>query len=314
MTWDPLADVPALAPEALASFDRMVTAVAAVPHPEIVDLTRRRIGQVHGAEAEADDVSAATTGAPDLADEQVRSLAAWSISPLFTTAERACLGFAEQFVVDVGAIDDAQREELKSALGADVFEYVQALYVLDHGVRLVAAVHQIFGVELTPASSGVDDAGEGIWPTIDAFLTEVGRLSALDPLLTELIRLRGARAHDCRLCQSRRSLSAVSSEAGEQAIDVLDDYESSDLSERQKVALRLTDAIVWQPASFSAELIEQVRAEFTPGEALEIVLDVVRNASNKIAVALGVDQANVTEGVEYFDLQPDGSLVYGLSR
>ena len=95
---------------------------------------------------------------------------------------------------------------------------------------------------------------------------------------------------------------------------MLDDYESSDLPERQKVALRLTDAIVWQPASFPAELVAQVQAEFSPAEALEIVLDVVRNASNKIAVALGVDQANVTEGVEYFDVQPDGSLVYGLSR
>jgi alkylhydroperoxidase family enzyme len=251
-------------------------------------------------------------------------LAAWSISPLFTTAERACLGFAEQFVVDVGAVDDEQREELKAALGADVFEYVQALYVLDHGVRLVAAVRQLFGVELTPGDDStnepasepegqLDGEGGGIWPNIDGFLTEVGRLSAIDPLLTELIRLRGARAHDCRLCQSRRSLSAVSSDGGEQAIDVLDDYEASSLPERQKVALRLTDAIVWQPASFSDELVDQVHERFSPGEALEIVLDVVRNASNKIAVALGVDQANVTEGVEYFDLQPDGSLVYGLS-
>jgi hypothetical protein len=36
MTWDSTVDVTALAPEALASFDRMVAAVAAVPHPEIV--------------------------------------------------------------------------------------------------------------------------------------------------------------------------------------------------------------------------------------------------------------------------------------
>ncbi len=310
MTWPQDVDVPAIAPEALAAFHRMVAAVAAVPHPEIVELTRRRVGQVHGAEADADEVSTAGS-TPALADEQVRSLAAWSISPLFTTAERACLGFAEQFVVDVGAIDDEQREDLKAALGADVFEYVQALYVLDHGVRLVAAVRQVFGDELAVVPAAEVD---GMWPAIDSFLTEVGRLSALDPLLTELIRLRGARAHHCRLCTSRRSLSAVTVDGGEHAIDELDDYESSDLAERQKVALRLTDAIVWQPASFPAGLVEQVQAQFSSAEALEIVLDVVRNASNKIAVALGVDQANVTEGVEYFDLQPDGSLVYGLSR
>jgi len=168
--------------------------------------------------------------------------------------------------------------------------------------------------QVSRAASALSRAEAGLWPGIDSFLTEVGRLTLLDPLLTELIRLRGARAHDCRLCRSRRSLSAVSTEGGEQAIDVLDEYEASDLPEPQKVALRLTDAIVWQPGSFPDGLVDQVRACFSPAEALEIVLDVVRNASNKIAVALGVDQANVTDGVEYFDLLPDGSLVYGLSR
>ena len=33
--------------------------------------------------------------------------------------------------------------------------------------------------------------------------------TALDPVTTELVRLRGARAHQCRVCQSRLSLKAV---------------------------------------------------------------------------------------------------------
>ena len=307
----------AIAPEAFAAFDHMVAGVAGVPHPDLIELTRLRVGQVLGPIAGAD---AETPGGPeadvDVAAEKVRALASWSISPMFTTVERTGLGFAEQFVVDVGAIDEEQRAALKEALGADTFEYVQALYVLDHGLRLAAALRQLFGVELTgprSASAG-DDAGAGMWPLVDSFLTSVARLSGLDALTTELVRLRGARAHQCRLCQSRRSLSAVSTDGGETALDLVDVYETSDLSERHKVALRLTDAIVWQPTAYPEGLADQVRAQFGPAEALEIVLDVARNASNKSAVALGVDQPNVTEGVEYFDMDADGNLVDGLTR
>jgi hypothetical protein len=32
-----------------------------------------------------------------------------------------------------------------------------------------------------------------------------------------------------------------------------------------------------------------------------------------VAVALGADAAHVEEGIEIYDVEPDGSLVYGLS-
>ena len=47
MTWDPVADVPALAPEALASFDRMVAAVAAVG-ADRVELYTEPYAAAHG--------------------------------------------------------------------------------------------------------------------------------------------------------------------------------------------------------------------------------------------------------------------------
>ena len=45
-----------------------------------------------------------------------------------------------------------------------------------------------------------------------------------------------------------------------------------------------------------------MRAELTDAEIVEIVLDLVRNAANKIAVSLGGDEAVVTDGVEYYDV------------
>ena len=46
---------------------------------------------------------------------------------------------------------------------------------------------------------------------------------------------------------------------------------------------------------------------------MELVLDVTRNALNKIAVALGADAAHVDEGIEIYDITADGGLVYGLT-
>ena len=39
------------------------------------------------------------------------------------------------------------------------------------------------------------------------------------------------------------------------------------------------------------------------------MLDVVRNAANKIAVALGSDAPEVTDGIEYYDIDAGGDVV-----
>ena len=50
-------------------------------------------------------------------------------------------------------------------------------------------------------------------------------------------------------------------------------------------------------------------AAYTPPEQqVELVLDISRNASNKFAVSMAADGANVTEGYEVYDVKPDGSI------
>ena len=141
----------------------------------------------------------------------------------------------------------------------------------------------------------------------------VARMDTLDPLTSELVRLRGARSHRCRVCQSRRSVPAAANGADESLYDQIDHYESSALPDRQKAALRLVDAIVWQPLRYTDELIAEVRAQFSPREIVELVLDVTRNAANKIAVAFAADEPNVTEGVELYDIDERGDVVFGLT-
>jgi alkylhydroperoxidase family enzyme len=254
-----------------------------------------------------------------LAPEAVTLLDTLMASPAAATVAArvaespACADYAEQFVVDVASLTDGQRAALADVLGPAAFDFVQALWVDDFGGRVDRAWAQLFGVGPVPAPADGPRPVE-LWPTIDAFLKAVARLQALDPVTTELVRLRGARAHDCRLCKSLRSVRAVDSGADEQTFDAVDRYEQSDLDERHKVALRLTDALIWQPAAYPPGLADAVRAWFAPGEAVELVLDVMRNGANKIAVALGADAAHVTEGVEYYDVDDEGELIYGLAR
>ena len=159
----------------------------------------------------------------------------------------------------------------------------------------------------------VGGAGDQTWQAQELFLREVARLDALDPVTSELARLRGARAHACRLCKSLRSRTAIEL-AGNSALDAVDDDEHSGLTEQQKVALRFTDAFIWQPMALDAGLASETRRVFAADQATELVLDVMRNSANKIAVAFAADAAHVDEGVEYYDIDPaSGDPVYGLA-
>jgi alkylhydroperoxidase family enzyme len=218
--------------------------------------------------------------------------------------------FAEQFAVDVTVIDDLMRAELAAAAGDRMFAVVLAKYLGDWVPRVRHALDGLFA----PADWPPVPAADGDrWAAIDEFQRVVARLDALDPVTAELVRLRGARQHQCRLCQSLRSRSALVAGADDATFAAVDDFADSDLSAAQKAALALTDALIWQPAHLSDEVLAAVRAHLTPAQAVELVLDVMRNAGNKIAVALAADAPNVTDGVEIYDINPDGTLTYGLS-
>lgn len=228
--------------------------------------------------------------------------------------------YRDQLNLDVASMTPEQRAAASEALGDDLFGFLQAAWAIDMADRVDhawAALTSIgptgSGARLSPSDDVADPAG-ALWQAIDTFLPAVARLSALDPVTTEVVRLRGARAHDCRLCRSLRSVGAIDAGADEATFDAIDRFETSDLDPSLKVALRLVDALIWEPRAWPAGLAGTVSATFSPAQAVEIVLDVVRNAANKIAVALDADEANVTDGVEYFSMDETGALTYGIDR
>jgi hypothetical protein len=73
------------------------------------------------------------------------------------------------------------------------------------------------------------------------------------------------------------------------------DFEKSGLSERHKVALRLVDAFIVGLGHVPEDLARAARACFSDAELLDIVAKIAYSTSNKIRVALAIDDP---EGIE----------------
>jgi alkylhydroperoxidase family enzyme len=140
----------------------------------------------------------------------------------------------------------------------------------------------------------------------------VVRSSLLDTVTTELIRLRCARQHDCRICQTLRLSDAARDGLDDAMSDEIDFYETSSLSERHKVALRIVDAFIWRPSDIDDLLVSQAHANFSDDEISEILIDITKWSTQKIHVCLGTDGADRLpvndRGVSYFSFDGEGRV------
>jgi alkylhydroperoxidase family enzyme len=145
---------------------------------------------------------------------------------------------------------------------------------------------------------------------LNGFVPAVARLRTLDPVTTEVVRLRGAVQHNCRLCKSRRDETALDAGGSESLYGDIEQYESSQqLSKGQKAALRYVDALIWSPSRIEREVAAAVRTHFSEAAAEELTFDVMRNACNKIMVAMGADAPQVLEGTQLMRIDVEGQTV-----
>jgi hypothetical protein len=250
----------------------------------------------------------ASTTPPELT-ERARALVRASVDPTAPAVPRSdATAFAEQMVVDVASMTPAVRAAGLAELGAGAPDFLLTVWTEDMMIRAGTAWSEMFGEEWRPVPTSAET---NPWVAHERFLLEVAKLQALDPVTSELVRLRGARAHACRLCQSRRSVSAIDL-AGRN--DLFDDPDPSGISDAQALALQVVDAFVWQPIQWPSGLGQQVVDALGAAAATELTLDIVRNAANKIAVAFDVDAPQVETGVEYYDIDvATGELLYNVS-
>jgi alkylhydroperoxidase family enzyme len=229
--------------------------------------------------------------------------------------EAVVAGFAEQFSVDVSMIDDMQRKALWSALGDKTFGVVVQMYVADFIPRVRAGLEALgvgqayLGWVLEPGAW--DHTADPSDLVFNDFLPTVARMRDLDALTSEMVRLRGAAQHNCRLCKSLRETTALDAGGSETLYGDIEHFEMSEaLTDRQKAALRYADALIWSPGHIDRGVAAAVRDHFSDGEAIELTFDVMRNASNKVAVALGGDAPRVEHGTEQYLLDVDGQTVF----
>jgi alkylhydroperoxidase family enzyme len=228
-------------------------------------------------------------------------------------AEAVVAEFAEQFSVDVSAITREQRSRLRKHLGDSVFGAVVGMYIADFvprvraGLEALGVGEQYLGWARGAITWDHSDPSDAVF---NDFLPAVARMRALDPVTSELVRLRGAAQHNCRMCKSRRETTALDAGGSETLYDDIERFEDSMLLDaRAKAALRYTDALIWTPAHLVADDVAEVRARFSEAEAVEITFDVMRNAANKIMVSLGADAARVEHGTERYLIDADGQTV-----
>ncbi len=254
-------------------------------------------------------IGAVASSTPSGLMEQARAIARASLDPAVPGVPRSdAMVFAEQMVVDVASMTTDVRAAGLAELGAGAPAFILAVWTEDMIIRADAAWREMFGEGWRPIPT---PAQTDPWVAHERFLLEVAKLTALDPVTSELVRLRGARAHNCRLCQSRRSVSAIDLAGGS---DLFEEWDPSAVSDAQALALQVVDAFVWQPIRWPPRLGDQVVDALGPAAATELTLDIIRNAANKIAVAFGADTPQVETGVEYYDIDvSSGELRYDVS-
>ncbi len=278
--------------------------------PALLELARVRVAQLIGnpAAAQGPAFPAAAAG-PEL-EAKVAALPDYPGSPLFSAAEREVVAVTEQFVIDVGGTTEDMRAELAGRFGADgARALVTAIYVVEFTQRLQLIAARLLGDAGAPAEwaaaglpGTVDASPAGL---LDAYQAAVVRGSTLDPVTTELVRLRCARTHHCRICQTLRLADARAAGVDETMTAKVDFYERSDLPERAKAALRVTDAFITRPELLSGVVAGQARAWFGPAELASLCLDITKWSTQKIKVALG------TDGADRLVTDADGVTLFG---
>jgi alkylhydroperoxidase family enzyme len=134
----------------------------------------------------------------------------------------------------------------------------------------------------------------------------------LDVVTTELVRLRCGRTHQCRICQTLRLDAARAEGVDNEMTAKIDRYETSDLSERHKLALRITDAMILRPDLLAGEVVEAALDEFGSQALVELCLDISKWSTQKIVVTLGLDGTERLplneQGITWFAFGDDGAV------
>ena len=114
-------------------------------------------------------------------------------------------------------------------------------------------------------------------------------LGEVDQATKEVGRIRNARQVGCQICMNLRFAGAREQGLSEDMVAAVDDgYDGSELPARQKLAVRVTDVLLADPAGMPAELRDELISEFGASGMVELMLTIaLASGFSKAAVAWG---------------------------
>lgn len=297
------------APEVLAALQASCASVRAASDPALLELARLRVADLLGTTSA--EAGAPAWGSPSPA--AVAGVTTWPTSDAFDGTARAALALTEQFAIDVTGVAGGPLGDAAGALGGGVLAFMQGLYLLDVGQRVAVGLGAVFDTDVPSSlwawpSTGAEVPADPM-VAIDRVMRSTALLRSLDPVLRELVRLRGARHHQCRRCQSVRAVAALEAGADLDLLAADDPTSVADLPPGTTAALHFTDAVLAGRPLVGPEVVAEVRAALSPIQVAELSCYLLRNAANKLSVGFGADAAIVEEGFEYQVIAEDGDTV-----
>lgn len=153
-----------------------------------------------------------------------------------------------------------------------------------------------------------------------AIPVELSRLAAIpvrtkrsfqiDPVLHELIRIYNAKYQDCQYCQNARQAVAVQNGLTEHMVSALGHFETSNLPESIKAALRITSAIATGPQLLTDQVWADALKYYTERELVDIVLLSMHTTASKTTITLGLDPGKEASSRLFYPTE----AVYGTSE
>ncbi len=125
------------------------------------------------------------------------------------------------------------------------------------------------------------------------------RASSIEPELLELMRLQASYQNGCAYCVDMHTKDARVAGESEQRLYAVPVWrETPFFTPRERAALAWTEAVTaLAPGGVPAQVYDDVRAEFTEAEIVDLTMAVVAiNCWNRITVPLGADVGSYAPG------------------
>jgi alkylhydroperoxidase family enzyme len=253
--------------------------------------------------------------------DRAQQLQHWMTSPLFDARDRACLAYAEQFLVDANGIDASLAGPVADELGdtglvvltvwlgvVEAEERLRHLLDLEAGHR--TTVLDGVGSDDGPTERTVDPDRHP-WPSVhdprppsvqellDAHAPALAAARAAVGLadgqrnparVNELLRLISANAVDCRFCRNVRYRGSGATQlVAEEEIPALLAGSVEVFTDREAAAVLLGRAFFDGTGPLTAEQVAVLTGAFDDDALVEALVTTMRNPSgSKAMVALGL--------------------------